>query len=242
MEQIINKININDENCINCTDNCTKCGEDRKVTGFVKKRKICKKCCNEISRLYKQNNKQKISEYNKKYKSDNKEDISTYNKTYNSENRESIQKRQTVYLKNKRHSDPQYKLSTSLRTRIGKVINGQNKKQTLELLGCSYKFLMSWLTYQFKPDMNFENHGTVWHIDHIIPCKKFDLQNEDNKLMCFNWSNLQPLYVKDNLSKRATVIKKELVNNEINITKFLKNIKNEKYTIYKFDKMKYLNL
>ena len=46
----------------------------------------------------------------------------------------------------------------------------------------------------------FKWHG--WHIDHIIPCAFFDLTKASHQRVCFNWQNLQPLWAKDNLSKR----------------------------------------
>ncbi len=49
--------------------------------------------------------------------------------------------------------------------------------------------------------MTWESHGTVWHIDHIIPCVSFNLLNEDEIYKCYNYGNLQPLSVADNLSK-----------------------------------------
>lgn len=222
---------------------CSKCNGDKNINGFVKKRKICKKCANEESRLYKQQNKEKISEYNKKYKLEHKEDIKTYNAKYNIDNRETIQKRHTIYLRNKRKTDPQYKLSVTLRNRVNKVLNGQKKKKTLELLGCSYNFLKDWIEFQFEEDMTFQNHGEIWHIDHIIPCHSFDLTDDNERIKCFNWSNLQPMYSKENLSKKATVKKSEILQNEKNITKFLKIKKNENDDIPKsinFDRMKYL--
>ena len=49
--------------------------------------------------------------------------------------------------------------------------------------------------------MTKENHGTVWHIDHIIPCNAFDLNDENEQRRCFHFKNLQPMYPKDNIIK-----------------------------------------
>ncbi len=51
--------------------------------------------------------------------------------------------------------------------------------------------------------MTWENYGPVWHVDHIRPCAKFDLTDHDQQRACFHWTNLQPLFAKDNLQKNA---------------------------------------
>lgn len=225
-------------------DLCVKCNGDRNINGFVKNRKKCKKCCNEQSRLYKQCHKKEISDYNKKYKSEHKEDIKTYNAKYNIENRETIQKRHTPYLINRRKTCPQYKISVVLRNRISALLKNKIKSaSSLKLLGCSYDFLKEWFEYQFEEDMTFENHGTLWHIDHIIPCKHFDLIEESEQQKCFNWTNLQPLYAEDNLSKNSSIREKDITKNKNNIHKFLKIKKQNNQNIpelIKFDKEKYL--
>jgi len=48
--------------------------------------------------------------------------------------------------------------------------------------------------------MTWENHGE-WHIDHIKPCASFDLSDKKEQIMCFHYTNLQPLWGSDNLSK-----------------------------------------
>jgi hypothetical protein len=44
-----------------------------------------------------------------------------------------------------------------------------------------------------------------WHIDHIKPCSSFNLEEPHEQMTCFHWSNLQPLWAKDNLRKGARV-------------------------------------
>lgn len=54
--------------------------------------------------------------------------------------------------------------------------------------------------------MTWENQGKDgWHLDHIIPCKYFDLSIEENQRICFNYRNLQPLWAKDNLKKSSKI-------------------------------------
>jgi len=61
--------------------------------------------------------------------------------------------------------------------------------------------------------MTWDNHGTghngkgmkEWHIDHIKPCASFDLSKPSQQRKCFHYSNMQPLWAKDNLKKRNTI-------------------------------------
>jgi len=52
--------------------------------------------------------------------------------------------------------------------------------------------------------MTKENYGSVWHVDHIIPCDAFDLTRENEQLRCFNWRNLQPMFAAQNIAKGNT--------------------------------------
>jgi len=52
--------------------------------------------------------------------------------------------------------------------------------------------------------MNFDNYGK-WHLDHIKPCASFDLSKPEEQQKCFHYTNLQPLWAKDNLTKGAKI-------------------------------------
>ncbi len=59
--------------------------------------------------------------------------------------------------------------------------------------------------------MTFDNYGD-WHIDHIIPCSTFDLNNKTDIEKCFHWSNMRPCWKDENLSK-GNKIDIALINN-----------------------------
>jgi len=106
-----------------------------------------------------------------------------------------------LYKKEKYHSNIEYKIGEICRKRLTKALHGILKyESTLSLLGCSTEKLRIHLESQFTNGMSWENYGE-WHIDHIIPCSKFDLTIEENQKKCFHYTNLQPLWAKDNLSK-----------------------------------------
>ena len=101
-------------------------------------------------------------------------------------------------------TDVIYKITHNLRCRLIAAVKGKNKsKSTFKLLGCSAAELKQYLENQFTEGMTWENYGYYgWHIDHIIPCATFDLSDSEQQKLCFHYSNLQPLWAKDNMKKR----------------------------------------
>lgn len=98
-------------------------------------------------------------------------------------------------------SDPGYKLLHNLRRRLNKAVSGVCcSASTKELLGCDIPGLMGWIERKFQPGMTWENYGE-WHVDHKRPCASFDLTDIEQQRACFHFSNLQPLWAEDNLSK-----------------------------------------
>ena len=70
----------------------------------------------------------------------------------------------------------------------------------MEYVGCDAETLRKHLESQFLPLMTWENQGE-WHIDHRKPCASFDLSIESERHKCFHYTNLQPLWGPDNMSK-----------------------------------------
>lgn len=100
----------------------------------------------------------------------------------------------------------QRRLSLNLRNRIKDALKRNSKTDsTRNLLGCSIEHLKFWLTFYFQPGMSWANYGE-WHIDHIQPCASFDLRDPRQQALCFNYTNLQPLWESDNLSKSDKVM------------------------------------
>jgi len=192
-------------------------------TNTVKRQRLCRDCNSKLCKEYKQNNKDIISSYNKKYKSSHKEDIKVYNHEYNIKNRDTIQKRHTKYLKEKRKTDFNYKISVNCRNKIKKMV--KVNYSSFKLVGCTPSFLKEWLKFNFKPGMTFENYGSHWHIDHVVPCYNFKLTDDKQLKECFHWSNLQPLEAGKNLSKQKYINKYEVVNHVL-LVEFYSNKKN----------------
>ena len=124
--------------------------------------------------------------------------------------REIKKERARVYQKNNQHkkrykynTDPNFRLRRVLSVRVTDAIKNQATKKaykTIELIGCSVDEVRAHLEKQFTEGMTWDNYGE-WHIDHIIPCASFDLSEPEQQKKCFHYTNLQPLWARDNLSK-----------------------------------------
>ena len=82
-------------------------------------------------------------------------------------------------------------------------------KSTSEYLGCSRDEYIKWLLCN-NNNYNLENRGSEWHIDHVIPLSQFDLENEQEQILAFNWRNTMPLSCQENLSKGIKIIKEQI--------------------------------
>jgi len=100
------------------------------------------------------------------------------------------------------NSSPELKIKRMLRKAIRQAINQQSvKKKTQLALGCDIKFLRAYLETRFEEGMTWGNYGSEWHIDHVKPLSSFDLSRKPEQLKANHYTNLQPLWASDNLSK-----------------------------------------
>ena len=152
--------------------------------------------------LYNKNREQIREDRRIKYHA-NLDEILIKRAEYYKANKSDILKRQTTRHKQRIKTDAGYKLAHNLRCRTRLALMGQNKASTTEsLLGCTFEHARYHLESQFTDGMSWDNwsmHG--WHVDHIIPCASFDLTDPEQQRQCFHYTNLQPLWARDNLRK-----------------------------------------
>ena len=149
------------------------------------------------------------TKYNKEHPEKRKVIRAKYWKKYYIENKYTLNEKNRIYKLNKRHSDINFKILHTLRGRLHNVLKGTLKRtSTIRLLGCTIEFFKKHLESKFSEGMNWNNHG-LWHIDHIIPCCKFDLTRESEQKKCFHYTNLQPLWAQDNLTKCKALYREE---------------------------------
>lgn len=196
-------------------------------------RPTCKRCCAEVHKLYREKNKDKLHAMNSKWHKANKSksferhkkrrkeivdnipskrhqnqlnysSIQENNIQWRNANIELIRKKNADYALNKAKYDTNYRLSSVLRSRIIQYLKSGSAVRDL---GCTIAELKQHLEKQFQPGMTWDNWSkTGWHIDHIKPLSSFDLTDPDQFRQAAHYTNLQPLWAKDNLKKGSKVL------------------------------------
>jgi len=197
---------------------CYKCGIIKSLSYFNNnknkkdgKASECKDCKNKIDREYNFKNRKPIKKYTleekslaiklakRKYKENNKEKLKIKNREYDLRNKEKRNKR----IVERRKTDSMFKLKGLLRHRIYEVFRKTRwikNNGSKALLGAEYEIVKLHIENQFDERMSWDNHGPkTWHIDHIIPLASATTEEELYKLC--HYTNLQPLWWSDNLSK-----------------------------------------
>jgi len=211
---------------------CSVCNLEQDINNFHKNKNSldghkskCKECRKQESKERYLNN----IEYFEKYRKENRDKINAkltewrknnpeYRRTYYEKNyekeigyykskHEKNKKNQTEYVKKKYKNDILYSLKIKLNGRLHKVLkrnNFEKKYRFTEILGCSLEEFKLYFESKFTEGMSWNLMGKEIHIDHIIPCASAKTEEEMIKL--FHYSNLQPLWVKDNIKKSNKIL------------------------------------
>ena len=107
------------------------------------------------------------------------------------------------YFRKLKAESPEYNIAKRIRSRVHALGKGIVKsKATLELIGCTLEEFRAHIENQFVEGMNWDNFCTKEvHMDHWKPIYEFDMLNERDVLICFNYRNYRPLFAIDNLRK-----------------------------------------
>lgn len=107
----------------------------------------------------------------------------------------------------RRKTDISYRVAERIRGRIKDLLGRDKPEAVSKSLGCKAKDLIFHLEAQFLPGMTWENYGLYgWHIDHIKPLASFDLLDLTQYRQACHYTNLRPMWSKDNLKKGAKLI------------------------------------
>lgn len=148
--------------------------------------------------------------YQKEYRINNEDQLREQKKQYTADPKNKEHKREYDKIHNpyRYKNNTTYRITKLLRGRVRNAIKDNIKSaSTMELLGCTVEELKIHLQKTADdnyPDKNFDinNYDSkLWHIDHIKPCSKFNMEDPEEQKKCFHYTNLQILTAEDNLKK-----------------------------------------
>lgn len=234
---------------------CSKCQIVKPIECFGKLKNSrdglkydCKQCRHEYNianshlireknKLYYENNKERVLETNKEYRLTHVESIRSQRKQYRSQEHVKlhIKEKCKEYLpirkekiKQLRKESLTFQISEVLRSKFHKYLNNQTTSMQ-QILGCDLEFFKKWIEYRFDESINWNNYGTCWHIDHVLPINQFNLTDETDIRVCYHWTNLQPLLKFENQSKSDNILLHHYFNNMISVFRFNAIIKHDGY-------------
>jgi len=156
----------------------------------------------EYHKKYYEKNPEKKRAHQKKWREENPEQISERMKKRREENREKI----LAYRRRQYRENPIFRLLNNMRTGLRHCLAGVRKNsRTMQYVNMTPDELMDYLEGRFAEGMTRDNYGK-WHVDHIRPLASFDFTGPDSEEqlhMAWNYTNLQPLWATDNISKGA---------------------------------------
>jgi len=193
---------------------CTSCLIEKEETEYTKKgnglKPICKSCNAARMKVYHQSNSEKEKQYRvtkkdqlKSYREKNKEKISDQKKEWYQKNKPRLlsdqnEKRRSSFEHKLRHN-----LSSMIRHSLRKQGLSKSNAKWQDLVGYTLEQLKEHLENRFTPEMTWENYGSFWHIDHIVPHSWFKFEDItcDSFKACWALENLQPLEAAENIKK-----------------------------------------
>lgn len=207
---------------------------------------FCRTCRGDIEKERRSNNIEAYKAKDKAYHESKKEERNAKSREYTVKNREALNdkarekyqnnkesvreyhqnRKETRNAVKKKHMDnnPQARIKNSLMTRMSNALHSLERHKMSKLIGCSPEFLSKWLETKFYGDISWENYGSVWHIDHVVPVAFFDLIDLEQQLICFHWSNLRPLYAETNEKKGDKILEDVIISHQESLKSYCEKL------------------
>lgn len=164
------------------------------------KASFCKQCGKEKRDKYYNENRSKVIERQKLHNEKYLTRITEESKEKRKKHSRNYSKR---YFRSRIKNDVIFKLKVYSRNMLNRAFRSilQEKNwSTPEALGCTWEQFKNHLESKFQEGMNWNNYSyRGWHIDHIIPISL--AKTEEDIIKLSHYTNLQPLWAKDNLIK-----------------------------------------
>lgn len=222
------------------TKSCTYCKVEKSLDMFGMNNKNkkngrksrCRECETKIQREKREKEKSEDPEkYHKKwvdYYAKTKEHNYSIKKKFLEDPQNRLKRNLYIreYKKKRKETDKSFVLYENLRKRIWNSISKKTNK-SIDLLGCDIKFYLKWIEFTMYDEMNWDNYGTFWNIDHLIGISNFNLLDSEECKKAFNWKNTWAMKCSENFSKNNKIIQEQIDKHSKLINKFFNNNKLE---------------
>lgn len=189
---------------------CSKCKQHKDESEFSKNKSKkdglsswCRACNRASDAKYRAKNPKRRQAYLAKWCAENKEKKRACDAKWRGKN----PGYQAKYDRERRRTDRQFALACCIRERLNKALKGNFKSgSAVRDLGMTIPEFEAYIEPMLLPGMtwgNWANDG--WHLDHIYPLAKADLNDRAQFLAVCNWQNYQPMWAADNTAKGDTV-------------------------------------
>lgn len=157
----------------------------------------------EVKRYYELKNKERLRSQRLARYAKNPERYREISRRWKRAHKESKNRTERDY----KSRNPSYKLKCILIAQIHRVLARkelERPNKLISLVGCDVPFFKRYIEQRFQDGMSWGNHGKgvrKWHLDHRIPCSRFNLSDPDQQRIAFHYSNIQPMWSHENQSK-----------------------------------------
>lgn len=164
---------------------CKECGLTQEIDQFRIGENVCYTCSKLRTYEWRKNNPEGFQKICEKYRQ-----------------KDDYREKQNKSKKERYHNNPTERIGRNYRCYLRDYLfKGRTTKNIDDIVGLSPEKMKDWLEYNFEPGMTWDNYGTFWNLDHVMPCSSFDLEDELQLYECFSWKNTMPVYYKENLEK-----------------------------------------
>jgi hypothetical protein len=203
---------IGEESLFRSKNICKECNNKNAVILSRRYRKDNKEIISNRAKIYYELNKEKKRQSKKKYYENNKERLKEKQRVYNKTHKEQISKSKKLYTP-KRNELNKIKYKTDNLFRINRLIkrgflkgiktySKTGKTKALKEYGINIRAIVEKLGEPPKD-------GKEWHIDHVLPVSAFDLTKPEHIKACWHPDNLRWLEASENIKKSNKYDKEE---------------------------------
>jgi hypothetical protein len=178
---------------------CKKCNIKKPFTEYCKRKeekdglhRYCKTCMRQRLKNEYNNDKEKHLKRTRQYQNENRDYFRQKSNSHYHNNKDYYRE----WNQNKMDTDPLFRLRHAINALINHHLKEGKIDKSIDYLGCTIQEYKTYLEPMFTSEMNWDNYGHYWEIDHIYPLAKGG---------SFHYTNTQPLTITDNRIKSDKV-------------------------------------